>query len=397
MADLQTLPLSGIRVLDLTTVVYGPYTTQLLGDFGADIIKIERPGGDSTRQVGPERNPGMAALYLGMNRNKRSLMLDLKRAPARQALWRLIDSADMFVHNVRPQKMAALGFDPDSVMARKPDIVYGGLHGYREEGPYGRRPAYDDVIQGESGLAGTFMAREGEPVLMPTVVADKTAGLLASSGLIAGLFQRLRTGRGVYVETAMFEALVGYTLLEHHYGAMFVPPKGAPGYVRALSPERKPYTTSDGYICMLAYTDKQWRSFWELSGRTEFNDDPRFGSMAVRAHHIDELYAIAGGLLVERTTAEWLELLRTAEIPCGPVNRLEDLRNNEQLEATGFFRAHEHPTEGAMELPDTAFRFDRQALPVHRHAPGLGEHSREVLAQAGYSDWEIDDILSPQT
>jgi len=397
MADLQALPLSGIRVLDLTTVVYGPYTTQLLGDFGADVIKIERPGGDSTRMVGPARNEGMAALYMGINRNKRSLVLDLKHEPARQALWRLIEGADMFVHNMRPQKMAALGFDPDSVMARKPDIVYGGLHGYREEGPYGTRPAYDDVIQGESGIAGTFTVRDGAPVLAPTVIADKTAGLLASSGLIAALFQRLRTGKGVYVETAMFEALVGYTLLEHHYGAMFVPPEGEPGYVRVLSPERKPYTTSDGYICMLAYTDKQWRSFWDLAQKPEFHDDPRFSSMAVRAQHIDELYAITGGLLVERTTAEWLELLRTAEIPCGPVNRLEDLRSDQQLEATGFFRAHEHPTEGAMEVPDTAFRFDRQALPVHHHAPGLGEHSREVLGEAGYSEQEIDAILGPKT
>ena len=389
----MSLPLSGIRVLDLTTVVYGPYATQLLGDFGAEVIKIERPGGDQTRLVGPARNPGMGALYLGLNRNKRSIVLDLKREPAKQALWRLLGTADMFVHNVRPQKMAALGFDPDSVLKKYPQIIYGGLHGYREEGPYGRRPAYDDVIQGESGIAGTFTARDGAPVLIPTVVADKTAALLATSGLIAALFNRTRTGKGVYVETAMFEALVGYTLVEHHFGRLFQPPEGPPGYNRALSPERKPYQTADGHICMLAYTDKQFRSFWALVNRPDYAEDPRFVSMDTRARHIDELYAIAGGLLGNRTSEEWLRLLREAEIPCGPVNRLEDLASDEQLTATQFFRPFEHPSEGAMETADTAFRFDRESLPLRRHQPTLGEHSRDVLREAGFDDSEIDDIL----
>ena len=390
---MTVLPLSGIRVLDITTVVYGPYATQVLGDFGADVIKIERPGGDQTRLVGPKRNPGMGALFLGINRNKRSIALDLKRQEAKRALWRLIDGADMLVHNMRPKKMAALGFDPDSVLKAKPDIIYGGLHGYREEGPFGGRPAYDDVIQAESGIAGTFTARDGSPVLIPTVVADKTAALLAANGLLAALFQRTRTGKGVYVETAMFEALVGFTLVEHHFGAMFAPPEGPPGYNRALSPERKPYATADGHICMLPYTDKQFERFWALVGRPDYQDDPRFATMADRARHIDELYAIAGGLLTERSSEEWLALLREAEIPCGPFNRLDDLRANEQLSATEFFRPFAHPSEGDMEMPDTAFRFDREALPVRRHAPGLGEHSREVLREAGFSEAEIDEVL----
>ncbi len=390
---MSALPLSGIRVLDITTVVYGPYATQMLGDFGADVIKIERPGGDQTRLVGPKRHADMAALYLGLNRNKRSIVLDLKREEARQALWRLIDGADMLVHNMRPRKMASLGFDPDSVLAAKPDIIYGGFHGYREEGPFSGRPAYDDVIQAESGIAGTFTARDGAPVLVPTIVADKTAALLASNGLLAALFQRSRTGKGVYVETAMFEALVGFTLVEHHFGTMFSPPEGPPGYNRVLSRERKPYKTADGYICMLPYTDKQFDRFWALVERPDHAADPRFTTMSERAQHIDELYAIAGGLLAERPSEEWLTLLREAEIPCGPFNRLEDLRDHEQLTGTGFFRPFEHPSEGAMELPDTAYRFDGKPLAVHRHAPGLGEHGREVLREAGYSDAEIDEIL----
>ncbi len=387
------LPLSGFRVLDLTTIVFGPYTTQMLGDFGADVIKIEAPGGDMTRAIGPTRNPGMSALFLGSNRNKRSLELNLKRPAAKAALWRLIDGADLLVHNMRPKKMAGLGFDPDSVLARNPGVIYGGLHGYREEGPYGGRPAYDDVIQGESGLAGTFIARDGTPVLMPTIAADKTAALLASTGLMAAVVQRLRTGRGLYLEVSMFEGLAGYTLLEHQQGLTYRPPQGPAGYARVLSPERRPHRTRDGYLCMLAYTDKQWQRFWELAGEPAQAEDPRFADAALRNQNIDALYRAAGAALGRRDTAEWLALLREADIPAGPVNRLEDLQHDPQLVANGFFRPYEHPSEGAIEVPDTAFRLDRKPLPLRRHQPGLGEQSREILAEAGFSDAEIDEIL----
>ncbi len=387
------LPLAGMRVLDLTTVIFGPYTTQMLGDFGADVIKIEPPGGDMTRDIGFGRNPGMSSLYLGCNRNKRSIVLDLKRDNAKQALWRLIDGADLFVHNVRPQKIAGLGFDPDAVLKRNPQIIYGSLHGYREEGPYGGMPAYDDVIQGQSGVAGTFEARDGAPVLVPTIVADKTAALLASTGLMAAVVQRLRTGKGLYLETAMFEGLVGYTLLEHQHGAIFDPPLTGYGYPRVLSPGRRPYATADGHICMLAYTDRQWRKFWALAGRPEMADDERFSSMNARSMNIDALYEIVGEILTARPSAEWLKDLGTAEIPCGPVNRLEDLRVDPHLNETGFFRPYTHPTEGEMEALDTAFRIDGEALPVRAHQPNAGEHSREILLEAGFSEAEIGDIV----
>lgn len=394
MADASTLPLSGVRVLDMTTVIFGPYTTMMLGDFGADVIKIEPPGGDMTRAIGPARSAGMSSLFLGANRNKRSIMLDLKREVAKEAMWRLIDSADMLVHNVRPQKMAALGFGPDSVLERNPKIIYGGLHGYREEGPYGGRPAYDDVIQGESGLAGTFTARDGEPVLSPSVIADKTAALLASTGLMAAYIQRLKSGKGLYLETAMFEGLAAYTLLEHQHGMIFNPPPEGYGYPRALSPARRPHPTQDGFICMLAYTDKQWEKFWEIAGKQEFGGDPRFATMRDRSQNIDALYSIAGEVLTGRTTAQWLEILKGAEIPCGPVNRLEDLPRDEQLIKTGFFRPQSHPTEGDLKALDTAFRLDRQALPLRHHQPGLGEHGTEILRDIGYLDEKIEKILS---
>lgn len=387
------LPLSGLRVLDLTTVIFGPYTTQMLGDFGADVIKIEPPGGDMTRDIGVARNAKMTALYLGSNRNKRSVVLDLKCEAPKAALWRLIERADVLVHNIRPQKMAKLGFDPDFVMERNNKIVYGALLGYREDGPYGGQPAYDDVIQGQSGLAGAFTARDGEPQLMPTIVADKTAGLLASNGLLAAVIQRLVTGKGVYVETSMFEGLVGYTLLEHQDGTIFEPPLSKPGYPRALSPERRPHRTADGYLCMLAYTDAHWRRFWTLTGQAELAADPRFVSMSMRADNIDALYKIAGETLVRKTTAEWLQVLKKSEIPAGSVNRLEDLRDDAHLNAIGFFRPFEHPSEGSLEIPDTAYRFDRETLPLQRHQPRLGEHTREVLLEAGLSAGDVDAVL----
>ncbi len=394
MTHLTTLPLSGVRVVDLTSVLFGPYATQVLGDLGADIIKVEAPPGDTTRAIGPARNPGMAAAFLGCNRNKRSLVLDLKREAARAALWRLIDGADMFVHNIRPQKIAALGFTPDAVMQRKPDIVYGALHGYLEEGPYAGRPAYDDVIQGECGIAAAFQLRDGTPAFAPSVIADKSAGLLAATGLSAALVQRLRSGKGVYMEIGMFESMAAYTLVEHQFGASFVPPQGEAGYTRVISAERKPYRTSDGYICMLAYTDKQWRAFWELAGQPQLCDDPRYVSMAERTRNIDSLYAAAAAALALRPSAEWLRGLSEREIPCGPMNTFADLRKNEHLNAIGFFRPLAHPSEGQLEVPDAALRFDRQALPIRHHQPTLGEHSHAILRESGLSEAEISAALA---
>ncbi len=390
----KTQPLSGLRVLDLTSVIYGPYATQVLGDFGADVIKIEPPEGDMVRDIGPSRSPKMSALFLATNRNKRSLVLDLKREDDKQAMWRLIESADVFVHNMRPKKIAALGFDPDSVLAHNQRIIYSGLHGYREDGPYAGMPAYDDVIQGQSGVVGAFMARNGEPELMPTIIADKTAGLLASNAIMAAIIRRGITGKGGYVETSMFEGMAGYILLEHQHGTTFVPPMGKPGYPRALSPHRRPHSTADGYICMLAYTDKQWRRFWQLSDQLELIDDPRFVDVGERSRNIDALYQLAANVLLTKTTKEWLKLLNDADVPAGPVNRLEDLRDDKHLNAINFFKTFEHPSEGKIEVLDTPYRFDRESLPLHRHQPQLGEHSREVLAEAGLSDEEIEAVVS---
>ncbi len=390
----QDLPLTGVRVLDLTTTLYGPCATQFLGDFGADVIKIESPQGDPVRHVGPSKSDGMAAIFLGANRNKRSVVLDLKRDKAKEALWSMTESAQMFVHNMRPQKLANLGFSPDAVLDRCPTIIYGGLHGYREDGPYARRPAYDDVIQGESGTCGLFAERDGAPAFAPTVLADKSAALMAVSGLIAAYVKRLRTGKGVYMECTMFEGLVSYNLIEHHYGAVFEPPVGKPGYPRALSRQRRPHPTRDGYLCLLAYTDPQWLSFWSLAGTPEVADDPRFATIGDRVNNIDALYAAAGAVIATRKTSEWLQLFEQAQIPAGAVNSLQEVLDDPHLNEVGFFRPFTHPTEGEMTIPDTAYQFDRESLPIRHPQPHLGEHGRDVLAELGMTDEQIDEALA---
>jgi len=395
MAEAAPLPLTGIRVLDLTTTLAGPYASQTLGDLGADVIKIEAPGGDGIRNAGPGRNPDMAGVFLGLNRNKRSLVLDLKKEPARDALWRLIDGADVFLHAIRPQKIAALGFSPEAVMERNPKIVYAALLGYREDGPYGGRPAYDDVVQGESGVGATFDARDGTPALVPSSFVDKNVGLMTSNGVLAALLQRQRTGRGVQVETAMFEGMVAYNMIEHLYGETFTPAEGPAGYARAVSPYRRPHRTRDGHLCMLPYTDKQWRAFWELAGKPELAEDPRFATMNARSHNIDSLYETAGALLAERDTDDWLGRMAKADVPAGRVNGFEDLFTDPHLNAVGFFRDYDHPSEGRIKSPETPYRIDGRSLPIRKPHPRLGEHSREALAEAGFSEDEIAAIIGP--
>ncbi len=386
--------LAGVRVVDLTTVVLGPYATQMLGDLGADVIKVEGPDGDTTRHTGPRRNPHMASLFLGTNRNKRSIVLDIKAPAARDVLLRLIDTADVFVHNIRPQKLAKLGLGPDALTARRPRLIYAAIHGWREDGPYGGRPAYDDIIQGFVGVAGLMETLTGEPRYMPTILADKTCGLMATQAILAALFHRQNTGRGQVVEIPMFETMVSYLMIEHLYGHTFVPPMGDMGYARVLAPWRRPYRTADGCICMLAYTDQQWRRFWQAAGRPAMMDDPRFVDLAARTKHIDDIYRLAGEALVARTSREWLTLLDELEIPAGPVNALADLPNDPHLAAIGFFRHVCHPTEGEIVMPDIPLRFSDSPAEISRLPPRFGEHGRELLGELGISSEDIDALAA---
>lgn len=383
-------PLAGIRVLDLTSVVLGPLATQTMGDMGADIIKIEAPAGDTTRYTGPKRSADMSALYMGLNRNKRSLVLDLKQDSARDALWRLIDGADVFLHSIRPAAIAKLGFDHESVLARNERIVYAGIHGFRMDGPYAGRPAYDDVIQGLSGSADLMARLVGEPRYMPTIMADKTCGLVTVNAVLAALLERGTSGKGQFVEIPMFETMVAFNMADHIFGHTFDPPEGPMGYSRVLTPSRRPYRTTDGYICLLAYTDIQWVRFWEEVGRPELRDDPRFDSLASRADNIEAVYSLAGEFIATRSTRDWLDTLERLEIPCGEITELEEIPNDPHLRAVGFFRTEDHPTEGKVTIPDTPVQFSRTPASIDRLQPKLGEHSAEILREAGLADDEVD-------
>ena len=378
----STLPLAGVRVLDLSAVIFGPLATQTLADYGADVIKIEPPEGDSTRHTGPDKEHGMSTVFLGANRNKRSVVLDLKRDQDRAALLTLVDTADVFVHSMRPQKLAKLGIDPETLLARNPRLVYAGLHGFAEGGPYAGRPAYDDIVQGIAGNAALMQRQTGQPGYFPTIAADKTCAQIAAHAILAALFKRERTGKGGFVEVPMFESMVAFNLVEHLYGEHFDPPLAPPGYPRVMAAWRRPYQTSDGFVCAMPYTNAHWQRFFTETGHADHASDARFANISERTKHIEPLYQITGGILRTRSTAEWLALFERLEIPASRVNQLEDLAHDPHLAATGFFETVRDDKMGALRFTAVPVKFDGARAPVSM-PPRLGEHTDEVLREAG--------------
>jgi crotonobetainyl-CoA:carnitine CoA-transferase CaiB-like acyl-CoA transferase len=386
-------PLAGIRVVDLTSVIFGPYAAQFLGDYGADVIKIETEIGDSTRSGAERCEPGMGSGFLGTNRNKRSVVLNLKRPEGRAALLRIVDGADVVMHNIRPQKLAAIGLDPATVRARNPKLVYASLNGFSEAGPYAGRPAYDDIVQGMSGLADLMHRATGQPSFLPTIAADKVCAQVAAHAILAALMGRERSGEGSSVEISMFEVMSAFSLIEHIGGQSFIPSTGQTGYARVLSPQRKPFRTRDGYLCLMPYSTAHWERFFNEAGRPELASDPRFADHTARTRNVEVLYGHVAGIVVERTSAEWVEALTRIDVPYGRVNTLEDLFTDPHLEAIGFFR--ELPAgDGVhrMRIAGNGVRFDG-AVTGLRRPPRLGEHTQEVLREAGLEEREIAALL----
>lgn len=388
-------PLAGIRVADLTTAVLGPVATQILGDMGAEVIKVEPPAGDPIRPLGPSRHPGMGAYFLNINRNKKSIALDLKQPLAREALLRLVETADVFVHNMRLGAVERLGLDYPAVAARNRRIVYAAATGFRKDGVFRDRPSFDDVIQGESGLAALNGGAGGEPRYVPMAVCDKICGYVLASAIGMALYHRARTGEGQEVHVPMLETMVAFNLVDHLWHGVLAEPEKGLGYPRMLTPHRRPFPTKDGHICILATTDAQSRHLFEAIDRPELADDERFSTLARRTDNIGDLYRIVTKAMRRRTTAEWRERLDRFDVPNGVVTDLEGLLADPYLAGTEFFEPVEHPSEGKMLTMAIPVTFsgspgDSFRLPP----PRLGEHTRPVLGELGYSEGEIDAITS---
>lgn len=389
-------PLDGIRVVELTSVVSGPYACQMLGDLGAEIIKVERLDGDSTRNLGPfKTNDNMRSMFLGCNRNKRSVSLDLKSPIGKAAALEIIKGADVVIHNFRPAAMHRLGLDYDEVKKINQEVIYCATYGYSKKGPYGEKGALDDSIQAACGIAILQSKIDGDPRYFPTVIADKTTAQNVVQAVLAALFHKERTGEGQSIEVPMFETMVSFVMTEHLWGQSFEPPLGEAGYPRLMSKHRHPYKTKDGkFIALLPYWDNHWKTFCDLSGHPELAVDQRFIGMGDRLKNIDESYRITGEIIGQRTQQEWLDLLGDSNVPMMVVNTLDELIDDPQLLGSGFWHEMDHPTEGRLRMSNPPINFSKTPATIRSGPPLLGEHSEEILLEAGLSTQHVAGMLA---
>jgi len=385
--------LRGLKVVDLTTIVLGPYATQLLGDFGADVVKVEPPGGDLFRSARPGRSAAMGAPFLNCNRNKRSIVLDLVQVEGLAVLRRLLATADVVVHNIRPEAARRLGVSYEDVREIRPEIVYCYGCGFGQEGARAADPAYDDIIQAASGIAFLNATPSGAPRYLPTLLADKVAGLHLALAVVAGVAARARTGRGTCIEVPMFESVVSFLMVDVLAGRTFDPPLGDMGYGRLTSPFRKPFATRDGFVAILPYSGAHWTRFLTLIGRADLAASDLVTDPVRRSREIGRLYAVVEEAAPTRTTAEWLELLRAHDIPCGEVRNPNDLPDDPHLRDVGMFAPVEHPTEGPLVSAHSPFRLPFGEASDDIPVPNPGEHGEAILREAGFTDGEIHGLV----
>ena len=391
-------PLEGVRIIDMTSVVVGPLATQIMADYGADVIKVEAPGGDIVRTLaGRGVTPGMSGKFLHLNRNKRSIALDLKQSGARAALMKLIERADVLIWNMRPLAMARLKLGYEDVRSINPRMIYCGMFGFGQGGRYRDKPAYDSIIQGSAGIAALHHRATGEPRYLPMVIADRTVGLIAVQMILMALYARSRTGEGQAIQIPMFENIVKSVLEEHMYLKTFDPPLGPTGDPRLLDPQARPLPTKDGWVCISGNTDAQAFAIFDAIGKPELKTDPRFNSIAARFKHTAEYFRIRAEGLKQKTTVEWIAIFDRSDVPAMPFRTLDDLMEDPHLADIGFFQRIDHPTEGMiwnMALPNGISGGARRDF---RPAPKIGQHSVEILSEIGYREAEIEAMIASGT
>ena len=394
---MKEAPLKGIKIIDASSILMVPYCTRLLADMGAEIIKVETLSGDNTRYIGPSVNKGMAAVFLNINRNKKSISVDLKSADGRLIIYKLIKKSDVFVSNIRKASLEKLKLTHSHFIKINPKIITANAVGFSSRGPYAGLPAFDDTIQAISGMAAYQEIYSDQPSYTSGATADKVTGLMLGMSILSALFNREKNGEGTELEVPMMETMVDFTLVEHLYGYNFLPPKAPPVYPRQSSPNRKPYKTLDGYIAVLPYSDDQWLRFFSIIKKENILKDPKFCSLESRNQNIDELYKILSEELKKRNTSFWIKNLREQDIPATKVNFPKDLFEDEHLERTNFFKVQDHPTEGKLLYPSFPVEFNEDETSESLHAPSLGENTKEILTDLGYSEFEIESFVSKGT
>ncbi|BBO25845.1 CoA transferase [Alteromonas sp. I4] len=389
--------LKGTTVLDLTTIVLGPYATQFLGDFGADVIKVENLSGDLFRSVRPGRSASMGAGFMNCNRNKRSLAIDLKTKAGKAVLARMVSKADVVVHNMRSSTAERLGISYEQLKVHNEQVVYCYAPGFGQQGEYAEKPAYDDIIQAESGVAYLNRDANGQPRFIPTIICDKVGGLHLAMAVLAGLNYRLREGKGCVIEAPMFESMVSFLMTEQLSGETFVPPLGGTGYERLNSPYRKPFPTADGYISILPYSTRHWQAFFTLIQQPDMVEHEYVTNPVLRSENVGSLYKIVSEVTPEKSTSEWIAQLGELDIPCAPVNDIASLLSDPHLQSQQFFSEFEHPTEGRLrETASPFFAKGVDKLP-NKPTPLPGQDTASILRELGYGPDEIETLVESDT